>query len=108
MQHYPCHVMNSCNLFGFKAEMTLCGLLGANLGVRKPNKRQHLAANLPPCRGKRHLNLTHLKGDGSVATTELLAGTDIHTLARQMGTSVLMLEKHYSKLTATMAAEQLA
>ena len=42
------------------------------------------------------------------ATMELLAGTDIHTVARQMGTSVLMLEKHYSKLTATMAAEQLA
>jgi len=41
------------------------------------------------------------------ATIELLAGTDIHTLARQMGTSVLMLERHYSKLTATMAAEQL-
>ena len=39
------------------------------------------------------------------ATTELLAGTDIHTLARQMGTSVLMLERHYSKLTATMAAK---
>ena len=33
---------------------------------------------------------------------------DIHTLARQMGTSVAMLEKHYSKLTATMAAEKLA
>jgi len=42
------------------------------------------------------------------ATAELLAGTDIHTLARQMGTSVLMLERHYSKLTATKAAEQLA
>ena len=42
------------------------------------------------------------------ATVELLAGTEIHTLARQMGTSVGMLEKHYSKLTATMAAEQLA
>jgi integrase len=42
------------------------------------------------------------------ATMELLSGTDIHTLARQMGTSVTMLEKHYSKLTATMAAEQLA
>ena len=42
------------------------------------------------------------------ATMELLAGTDIHTVARQMGTSVLMLERHYSKLTATMAAEQLA
>jgi integrase len=42
------------------------------------------------------------------ATQELLAGTDIHTLAKQMGTSVLMLERHYSKLTATLAAEQLA
>jgi len=42
------------------------------------------------------------------ATLELLAGTDIHTLARQMGTSVIMLERHYSKLTATMAAQQLA
>ena len=42
------------------------------------------------------------------ATLELLAGTDIHTLARQMGTSVLMLERHYSKLTATMAAGRLA
>mgnify|MGYP006284927305 CR=1 FL=1 len=42
------------------------------------------------------------------ATLELLSGTEIHTLARQMGTSVLMLERHYSKLTATMAAEQLA
>ena len=41
-------------------------------------------------------------------TRELLAGTDIHTLARQMGTSVKMIERHYSKLTATMAAEQLA
>ena len=44
----------------------------------------------------------------SYATLELLAGTDIHTLAKQMGTSVLMLEKHYSKLTATMAADKLA
>ena len=42
------------------------------------------------------------------ATQELFAGTDIHTLAKQMGTSVLMLEKHYSKLTATMAADKLA
>lgn len=42
------------------------------------------------------------------ATLELLNGTDIHTLARQMGTSTLMLEKHYSKLTATMAAGKLA
>ncbi len=42
------------------------------------------------------------------ATEELLAGTDIHTLSEQMGTSVRILEAHYSKLTATMAAERLA
>jgi integrase len=43
------------------------------------------------------------------ATLELLrVGTDIHTLARQMGNSAAMLERHYSKLTATMAAEKLA
>ena len=43
------------------------------------------------------------------ATLELLENsTDIHTLARQMGNSVLMLERHYSKLTATLAAGQLA
>jgi integrase len=42
------------------------------------------------------------------ATAELLASTDIHTLAKQMGTSVAMLERHYSKLTATLAAGRLA
>ena len=44
----------------------------------------------------------------SYATRELLSGMDIHTLARQMGTSVVMLERHYSKLTATLAADRLA
>jgi hypothetical protein len=38
----------------------------------------------------------------------LLLGTDIHILAKQMGISVRILELQYSKLTATMAAEQLA
>jgi integrase len=43
------------------------------------------------------------------ATLELLEkGTDIHTLSKQMGNSVAMIEKHYSKLTATMAADKLA
>ena len=43
------------------------------------------------------------------ATLELLEhGTDIHTLAKQMGNSAAMIERHYSKLTATMAAERLA
>ena len=42
------------------------------------------------------------------ATQALAKGVDIHTLARQMGTSVGMIERHYSKMTATMAAERLA
>lgn len=42
------------------------------------------------------------------ATLELLAGTDIHTLAKQLGNSAQMIERYYSKLTATFAAERLA
>ncbi len=42
------------------------------------------------------------------ATLELLAGTDIHTLAKQLGNSAQMIEQYYSKLTATLAAERLA
>jgi integrase len=43
------------------------------------------------------------------ATLELIENrTDIHTLAKQMGNSAGMIEKYYSKLTATMVAEKLA
>jgi integrase len=43
------------------------------------------------------------------ATMEMLRGeVDIHTLSKQMGNSAAMIERHYSKLTATMAAERLA
>lgn len=43
------------------------------------------------------------------ATLELLKNsTDIHTLSKQMGNSAAMIERHYSKLTATMAADRLA
>ncbi len=43
------------------------------------------------------------------ATLELLKNsTDIHTLSKQMGNSAAMIERHYSKLTATMAAGRLA
>ena len=43
------------------------------------------------------------------ATLELLrASTDIHTLAKQMGNSASVIERHYSKLTATMAADRLS
>ena len=37
----------------------------------------------------------------------LAKGTDIHLLARQMGTSVLMIERHYSHLIARMRASDL-
>lgn len=43
------------------------------------------------------------------ATLELPKnGMDIHTLSKQTGNSAAMIEQHYSKLTATMAAEKLA
>jgi integrase len=42
------------------------------------------------------------------ATFALAKGVDIHTLARQMGTSVGMIERHYSKLTPMMNADKLA
>jgi integrase len=42
------------------------------------------------------------------ATFALSESIDIHTLARQMGTSITMLEKHYSKLTPMLSAEKLA
>jgi integrase len=43
------------------------------------------------------------------ATLTMLQGTvDIHILSRQVGNSAAMIERHYSKLTATMAADKLA
>jgi integrase len=43
------------------------------------------------------------------AAMELLRkGTDIHTLSKQMGNSAAMIDRHYSELTATMAADKLA
>ena len=42
------------------------------------------------------------------ATAELLAGTDIRTLAKQIGISVRMLEQRCSRLTVTMAADRFA
>jgi integrase len=45
----------------------------------------------------------------SYATMSLMDGQmDMHTLAMQMGTSIGTLEQHYSKMTATMAADRLA
>ncbi len=43
------------------------------------------------------------------ATLALLEGSaDIHTISKQLGNSAAMIERHYSKLTATMAADKLA
>lgn len=45
----------------------------------------------------------------SYATFELLtSGIDIHTLAKQMGNSAAIIERHYSKLTPTLVANRLA
>jgi integrase len=41
------------------------------------------------------------------ATFALEAGVDIHTLARQMGTSIAMIERHYSKITPLLSADKL-
>jgi integrase len=40
------------------------------------------------------------------ATLALMNGIGIHELARQMGTSVKMLEQHYSKITPELVAEK--
>ena len=42
------------------------------------------------------------------ATYELYRGRNIHQLAIQMGTSGTMLERHYSKLTPMLLAEEFA
>jgi hypothetical protein len=38
----------------------------------------------------------------------LTSNVDIHTLTKQIGNTAAIFERHYSKLTATMAAEKLA
>ena len=43
------------------------------------------------------------------ATLELIKNRiDLHKLSKQIGNSAVMIERHFSKLTATMAAERLA
>lgn len=42
------------------------------------------------------------------ATLQLMDGRSIHELARQMGTSVAMLEQHYSKITPELVAAKFA
>lgn len=55
------------------------------------------------------LNRTLYSLRHTYATFSLVeGGMDIHTLAKQMGTSIQMIEQHYSKLTPTMNAAKLA
>ena len=42
------------------------------------------------------------------ATRALAKGVDKHTLARQMGTSALMIEKYYTRITPMLSAEKFA
>jgi hypothetical protein len=43
------------------------------------------------------------------STLELIENkSNIHILSKQMGNSAAMIERYYSKLTATLAAEGLA
>ncbi len=103
-------------------------LLYSNLSAAIEAKSDQLIFRLPT--GKPISNMenifrnlmvrSHLRRDGSgqnrtlyslrhtYATQALVKGIDIHTLARQMGTSVGMIERHYSKLTPMMNAEKLA
>jgi hypothetical protein len=73
--------------------------------VRLAQERERLdAEKLQREKAKQTASIRH-----TYATLELLRNsTDIHTLSRQMGNSALMIERHYSKLTATMAADRLA
>ncbi len=41
------------------------------------------------------------------ATFRLMKGVDIHVLAKQMGTSVAMIEKHYSHLIPSLSADKI-
>ena len=41
------------------------------------------------------------------ATFRLMRGVEIHLLAKQMGTSVAMIEKHYSHLIPSLSADRI-
>ncbi len=70
---------------------------------------KHLIANITLPKDANAQNRTLYSLRHTYATLELLrANTDIHTLAKQMGNSAAVIERHYSKLTATMAADKLA
>ena len=57
---------------------------------------------------KHDVNRTLYSLRHTYATFQILSGVDYHALSINMGTSISMLEKHYSHLTPTLAANQLA
>jgi integrase len=70
---------------------------------------KRLMRDMNMMRGEEGQNRTLYSIRHTYATFELLEGNvDIHTLSKQMGNSAAMIEKHYSKLTPTLAAKKLA
>lgn len=57
-------------------------------------------------KGPNNTNRTLYSLRHTYATLALTSGIGVHELARQMGTSVAMLERHYSKLTPELVAER--
>ena len=53
-------------------------------------------------------NRTLYSRRNSYATQELFAGNDIHTLAKRMGTSMMMLEEHYGHVQLRKKAHAIA
>ena len=87
----------------------LCVASVAACWLRLALSIKHLIANITLLKDANAQSRTLYSLRHSYATLELLrASTDIHTLAKQMGNSAAVIERHYSKLTATMAAERLA
>lgn len=67
-----------------------------------------LAVNLVRAADTQDGVAAYLNRNYATALRLFKAEAGLHTLARQMGTSVLMLERFYSKVNATKAAERLA
>jgi integrase len=82
-------------------------------GIKTDNLRQTFRSLLKEANlllGKNGKNRTLYSLRHTYATFNLInnRGSDIHLLARQMGTSTLMIEKHYSHLIARMRSRDLS
>jgi integrase len=106
--HYETAVLSFDNLLALRILVKLFRFKDGRKPFEMNKIFRRILEELNLVKGQAGTDRTFYSLRHTYATQELLVGTDIHTLARQMGTSVTMLERHYSKLTATMAAEQLA